>query len=252
MIVSIVLAESIIITRISLKELGSYMCIRGALTLFGTVALAVASTRAAAQEPQRDPPQSAGASSRQAAIEQEQAAKLAESHPYVPNKAERIFERIDTIVAGGVPRWHPYFESAYSGGGFTLGVGHTQYVSAYNYIDARGSYTFSGYKRAEVEFTAPRLFDRRARLSALGGWREATQVGFYGLGMDTAGRRPHQLPVPAAVPAAHFHPLPDSPNSDAARRPGVAHWSQEPGEGSSPSVETGLHARGTCRDLVPR
>ena len=30
-------------------------------------------------------------------------------------------------------RWHPFFESAYSGGGFTLGVGHANYVSGYNY-----------------------------------------------------------------------------------------------------------------------
>jgi hypothetical protein len=238
MIVSIVLAESIIITTISLKEIWSYMRIRGALTLFGTVALAVASTRVAAQEPPRDPPQVAGASSRQAAIEQEQVAKLAESHPYVPNKAQRIFERLDTIVAGGVPRWHPYFQSAYAGGGFTLGVGHTKHVGAYNYVDARGSYTFSGYKRAEVEFVAPRLFNRRARLSALGGWREATEVGFYGLGTDTPedNRTNYLFQQPYGSTLFTFFPT----RQGLMLRGGLefTHWSQEPGEGSSPSVET--------------
>ena len=56
---------------------------------------------------------------------------------------------------GGRLRWYPFFENAYSGGGFTLGVGHLNYVSAYNMIDVRGS----------------------SKLSLLGGWREAMQVG---------------------------------------------------------------------------
>ena len=59
-------------------------------------------------------------------------------------------------------------------------------MSPYNLLDVRGSYTVAGYKRAEAEFVAPRLFHRRGTLSLLGGWREATQVGFYGLGMDTS------------------------------------------------------------------
>ena len=51
--------------------------------------------------------------------------------------------------------WHPFFESAYPGGGFTVGAGYRQHVSSYNMIDVRGSYTFSGYKRVEAEFVAP-------------------------------------------------------------------------------------------------
>ena len=55
-------------------------------------------------------------------------------------------------------------------------------MSAYNTMDLRGSYTPAGYKLVETEFVAPRLFDRRGVLSVIGGWREATQVGFYGTG----------------------------------------------------------------------
>ena len=50
----------------------------------------------------------------------------------------------------------------------------------------RGSYTILGYKRVEAEFVAPRMFNRRGHLSVLAGWREATQVGFYGIGPDTS------------------------------------------------------------------
>ena len=175
------------------------------------VALAAAGSAAQAQEPQvplptsqpvvgqaasteRPAPATAGdaggdqaapAGTRQALIEQEQAAKVPTLHPYVPNKAEKIFDRVDTILQGGTLRWHPFFDSAYSGGGFTLGIGHVNYLGGYNTLDVRGSYTISDYKRVEAEFIAPSLFHRRGALSILGGWREATQVGFYGVGKDT-------------------------------------------------------------------
>src|SRR5687768_7694682 len=61
---------------------------------------------------------------RQAAIEQEQADKVKDLHPYVPGRAERVANRIDQLLAGGTPRWHPFFDKAYSGGGFVLGLGY--------------------------------------------------------------------------------------------------------------------------------
>src|SRR6476659_3575874 len=88
-----------------------------------------------AANPEQSPP------TRQAAIEEEQAAKAAKPEPYTPSRAELIFRRVDTILAGGTLRWHPFFASDYNGGGLTLGVGHASYVSAYNYIDVRGSYS---------------------------------------------------------------------------------------------------------------
>ena len=63
-----------------------------------------------------------------------------------------------------------------------VGAGYRRYVGPYNTLDVRGSITLLGYKRIEAEFLAPRLFNRRGVLSVIGGWREATQVGFYGTG----------------------------------------------------------------------
>ena len=136
-----------------------------------------AGTAAAAQEPEPG--------TREAAIEQEQAEKAKALHPYVPGKVEGLLNRAEDILVNGVPRWHPSFESAYYGGGLTVGVGYAHHVSPYNLLDVRGSYTIRGYKRIEAELTAPRLFHRRGELSVLGGWREATQAAFYGLGMGT-------------------------------------------------------------------
>ena len=178
------------------------------------------------------------AGSRQAAIEQEQAAKVPQLRPYAPNKVEKYFERFDAVIAGGTLKWHPFFESAYSGGGFTLGVGRANYVSAYNYIDARASWTFSNYKRAEVEFVAPRVFNRRGHLSLLGGWREATQVGFNGIGNDTQPEDEtnylFQQPYGSALLTLY-------PNRKVFLLEGgveYSRWSQKPGKGVDPSVET--------------
>jgi hypothetical protein len=209
----------------------------------GDVATANATQPDSAESPQSSsekatPPQTSPASSREAAIEQEQAAKVSTLHAYVPNKGERIFEQVDTILQGGQLRWHPFFESAYSGGGFTLGVGHLNYVSGYNYIDVRGSYTISNYKRIEAEFVAPRLFNRRGHLSVLGGWREATQVGFYGIGPDTqkADRASYLFQQPYGSALLTLFPT----RKTLMLRGGVelSRWSQKPGEGTFPSVET--------------
>jgi len=124
--------------------------------------------------------------SRTAVIEEAEAERAKDLHPFRPNKVEATVNRVMDAALTGETHWHPFWTSAYSGGGFTLGAGYRSFVSGYNTVDLRGSYTFSGYKRLEAEFVAPRMFDRRAMLAAVGGWREATQVGFYGLGMATS------------------------------------------------------------------
>jgi hypothetical protein len=196
-----------------------------------------ASSTSAASAAGAEPGQAPAPGTREAAIVQEQAAKAQNLQPYAPNKGEQILTKIDTILEGGNLRWHPFFESAYSGGGFTLGVGHLNYVSAYNFIDVRGSYTFSNYKRVEAEFVAPRIFKRRGHLSVLGGWREATQVGFYGIGTNTSkdDRASYLFQQPYASALLTVFPT----RRNLLLRGGVefSQWSQEPGKGSFPSVE---------------
>ena len=67
------------------------------------------------------------------------------------------------------------------------------------------------YKRVEAEFTAPRLFHRRGELSLLGGWREATQVGFYGIGMNTSNDDRANFDFRAAVRIGAADVLADAP-----------------------------------------
>ena len=120
--------------------------------------------------------------SRETQITRAKDEKATALQPYEPNRAEVLFDRAEELFLSGRLRWHQFFQSAYAGGGFTLGAGYRRHVSPYNTLDVRGSFTFSGYKRLEAEFLAPRLFNRRGVLSVVGGWREATAVGFYGIG----------------------------------------------------------------------
>jgi len=201
-------------------------------------------TRAAAQD--ADP------ATREAAIEEAQAEKARELKPYVPGKAEAAMERVQQILDRGLSL-HPFFDSAYAGGGFTLGAGYARFVSPYNVLDVRGSITFSGYKRIEAELIVPRLFHRRGTLSLLGGWREATQVGFYGIGPNTpqearanyAFQQPYGSATLTFWPTRRFWMLRGAGE--------LSRWSQNPGGGDEPSVETvytpdtlaGLGARAT-------
>ncbi len=156
--------------------------------------------------------------SRQAAIEQEQAAKVPTLHPYVPIKGERIFNRLDTIIAGGGLKWHPFFVSAYSGGGFTLGAGYNHLVSSYNTIDARGQLHHHRLqtRRGRVPRTAhvqpPRQPVAPRRLAR----GHASRLLRYRDG-HVEGRQ-DQLPVPAAVRLSPPHHLPEATELHAAGR----------------------------------
>jgi len=175
---------------------------------------------------------------RREVIEQEQAEKAKTLHPYMLTTTERVLNKLEDITVNGVMRWHPFFDSAYHGSGFSPGVGYMSHVSPYNLLDVRGNYSILGYKKVEAEFIAPRIFQRRGELSVLGGYRDATQVAFYGFGTDSSKsdranylfKQPYVSGLMTLWPTRKLLML----------RGGVEYtqWTQNPGEGSFPSVET--------------
>src|SRR6185436_2578878 len=70
------------------------------------------------------------------------------------------------------------------------------------------------------------------------GWREATQVGFYGIGTDTSidNRTNYSFQQPYGAASLTFWPT----RRLLMLRGGLelSEWEQRPGEGSAPSVET--------------
>ena len=185
---------------------------------------------------------------REAAIEQAQAEKSKTLHPYIVSTAERLMGKVGTILSGTTKKWHPFFDSAYAGGGFTFGAGYAHYLSPYSVVDMRASYTVAGYKLAEAEFVSPRLFHRRGTLSLIGGWREATQVAFYGLGMDTTKDRRlnYSFQQPYASALLSVRPT----RRLLLLRGGLelTQWKEQPGQGLFPSVDT-VFSRGTLPGL---
>jgi len=174
---------------------------------------------------------------REASIAAEQAAKATQLKPYEREKAELYVAKVQQIFMGNVVRWHPFMQSAYSGGGFTLGAGYMHHVGSYNSLDMRGSYSIKGYTRLESEFTAPRLFDRRGVFTALGGWREATQVGFYGIGTNTSVDDKTNYDFQQPYGALRLEVRPTRRWLKVAGAAEYSQWEQNPGKGSGLSVD---------------
>ena len=228
-------------------------CITWRLGIAALALLGATASRVAAQEPTAD--------TREGLVVAQQQEKAGQLRPYEPNRGEEWVDRLERALSGSAQHWHPYFHNAYAGGGFTLGAGYLAHVGSYDTIDFRGSYTLSGYALLESEFVAPRLFDRRARLALLGGWRKATQVGFYGYGTSGTSdsdrtnysfERPYGEAVLTLRPTRGIFLLEGGAN--------YSKWDQGSGEGNKPSVEevytpaqlpglgqavTYLHLRGT-------
>jgi hypothetical protein len=201
------------------------------ISLLGAVLIVWTAAPAVAQETE--------AITRTSLIERAQADKAATLHPYTPGAAEKYLDYAENYLTKGQLHWHPFFDSAYAGGGFTLGGGYLQHFGAYNLLDGRGSFTFTGYKRIEAEFIAPgALFGRRVNLSLLGGWREATQVGFYGLGNSTSkeSRVNYGFKQPYASAAIDVHPTHVPVVVRGAFE--TTQWEQTAGAGSVASIET--------------
>jgi hypothetical protein len=201
--------------------------------LLTTLAIAVAlgPTPARSQE-------SADGETRTAVLARAKAEKAKAAHPYKPGKAEDWLDRAEDLLLAGGLHWHPFFDSAYAGGGFTLGAGYRRFVSSYNTVDLRGSITFSGYKRIEAEFLAPRLFSRRGTLSVIGGWREATQVGFYGTGTgQTSGDDRANYSFKQPYVSGRLEVWPTRKLFVVGGGLEYSQWDQGTGSGAAPSVE---------------
>jgi hypothetical protein len=153
------------------------------IRLCASLTFVIGAARAAsaqAQDPAAAPPED-----RRAIIETAAAEKAQVLAPYQVTLAERVIKHLEKRFTNENVKWHTFLQNAYQGGGFAAGAGYMFHPSAYSNLDVRGSYSVRNYKLAEAEFIAPRLFDRRGELDVVGGWRDATQVPFHGIGMQT-------------------------------------------------------------------
>jgi hypothetical protein len=177
----------------------------------------------------------AGQEARSDVIAAEQAEKARTLHPYVPNGVERTLVQLKREFLEEPSGLYPLFGSVYSGGGFTLGAGYRQFYGDRTHADVKGMYSLKGYKLIELSSDSWGHADGRLDLHARAGWRDATQVAFHGIGMDSAEDR------------TDFRMKQSYVGGDIAARPGgftifgagmsYEDFSLEEGTGSVPSIE---------------
>jgi outer membrane protein assembly factor BamA len=175
--------------------------------------------------------------SRQGIEAAEEAEKAKKTRPPVLSKAEALFFRFQTIFVEDPSGFYPSFDTVYSGGGLTLGAGYRRFFGDNTYWNVRGLYSFRNYKLAEAATESKDQLGGRLSFGGRLGWRDATQVAYYGLGMtstpeDRANFRFQETYVDghALLRPKWWIPLKGSVAYE--------HWNTLEGQGSDPSIET--------------
>ena len=169
-------------------------------------------------------------------LEAQQAAKAAHLAPPAETRPEQVLERVQGFLTGPPLGLIPEFGSIYSGGGFTLGAGYQRFIGDQTTWVARGFYSIKNYKLFDIAVNSPGHAHGRVDYVVKAGWRDATQVGYYGLGQDTN-----------VDDRANFRFNETFAGGEVrARAPGYLigggsvyyqDFRERPGEGSSPTIE---------------
>jgi hypothetical protein len=147
--------------------------------------------------------------SRAGAIAAEQAEKATRLSVRAPTGAEQLLLRVQKILVEQPDGLYPYFGSVYSGGGFTLGAGYRRFTGDRTSWNVAGMYSAKSYKLIEVGIASPGHASGRLGVRTTAGWRDATQVPFYGLGneSETAGLATFHMQQSFAGGDLTFRPL---------------------------------------------
>ena len=188
------------------------------------------------------------AETRAGLIAAQQAAKARSLTPPELSKAERVTDWIQRRFLTERPRGViPYFDSVYGGGGFTLGAGYRQAFADRSLWLVRGLFSLKGYKQLEFDVVSSVHPTERVTLGATVGWRDATRVGYYGLGMQTrqSDRVDFRFQQAYARVTGMWRP---SPWFRASASAGVDDYSLKDPTGDRPSVAS-VHTAATAPGL---
>jgi hypothetical protein len=121
---------------------------------------------------------------RSEAIRQEQAEKQQTLTPPQPNRAETFISRIgDLGFIEGNPRGvYPLLYSIYPGGGLAAGLAARKPFGDDGVVSVMGAYSVSQYWGVEGDVSLPRFANDRVRVTFMGGYLDAPDVKFYGIG----------------------------------------------------------------------
>ena len=173
---------------------------------------------------------------REEVIAAAQAEKEKTPPPATQSGAEHISELVGGVLTPKAHSFFPYFDSVYSGGGFTLGAGYGWLYGDHSNAAIRGLYSIKNYKLIEAVTTSSQHLDGKLTVGALVGWRDAPEAAFYGLGMDTAltGRANFDLSEGYGDVTAALRP---TDWTLLAGSVGVEGYTIKSGKGEEPSIE---------------
>jgi hypothetical protein len=118
-------------------------------------------------------------------IAAQQAEKADRVKPFEQSRAAQRFIELKDGLIQGPHGFHLILDSIYGGGGFTLGAGYRSYYGDRTFWTARGLLSVKLYKLFEVSTDSLGHAGGRVDLHAQAGWRDATQVAYFGLGIDS-------------------------------------------------------------------
>ena len=122
---------------------------------------------------------------RASSIAAEQADKATRLAPREPHWAENVLLSVREALVEQPEGFYPYFGSVYSGGGFTLGGGYRRFTGDRTQWSVAGLYSVKAYKLIEARASSPGHLSDRLELHGAVSWRDATQVAYHGLGIDS-------------------------------------------------------------------
>jgi hypothetical protein len=169
-------------------------------------------------------------------IAQEKARKAAQLAPYVPSVAERLVTKVGAGLTRLPDGIFPAFGSVYAGGGLALGPGGRVFVGDRSYVEGRAMMSIRQYKLLDASAVFPQLARGRLGLRANAGWRDATQIGFFGLGMATSHDDRANFRMKQTVASLQADVRPAGPLF-ANVSVGYEDYSFERGQGAHPSIE---------------
>lgn len=117
------------------------------------------------------------------AIASLQEGKSKKVQPYQEDKAEHLIRKFEAIFLEDPSGVYPYFASVYHGGGLTGGVGYRKFYGDNTNWFVQGLYSVKNYKLIEGGTESKDHLAKRLSFGTKAGWRDATQVAYYGLGM---------------------------------------------------------------------
>ena len=166
-----------------------------------------------------------------------QAEKARVTRPPSADRAEAWVRKMEALFLVDPSGFFPYFDSVYQGGGLTLGAGYRKFYGDNTFWEVKGLYSVLNYKLIEGGTVSRGHFDRRLSFGTRFGWRDATQVAYYGVGLNSKeeNRANFRFQETYLEGRAEYRPLRWFPIRGTVA---FENWNTLQGQGSDPSIET--------------